>query len=111
MLIRKYDSKTVANGNIETIVTLDGISSKTRKVKRVDFEMADKLKALIWLDQVKVAEVNTAHCVECYGTATVYKAGLDLDIDLKAGQTLKVQLSNGTGSSVTDAECVITYDE
>ena len=107
----KYDAVTVDNAATTKIVELSGVANVSRKVMGVNFEMADGLLFLIWKDQILVAKGNTAHYVETYGSATVYRARIPLDETLNDGDTLTVQLYNGTGAQIANCEVGIEYDE
>ena len=111
MIKRKYGAANVTNGTSVTIVTLTGIAGKSRKVKAVYPELADKLRCQVWLNQEKIQEYNTAQACVHYGSATVFDCHSVVDVDIAQGDELSVIYYNGTGGDLTAAEAVIEFDE
>jgi hypothetical protein len=106
-----FAQENVADGTEVVIATLPGIQGKTRKVTGVNTEVKDELFLRVWLNQLKVFEQNTAHLLNVYGSASLYRAEVDLDIELVQGSELKVSLYNNSGGAVNPAQVSINYDE
>lgn len=94
---------TAAASSTQQETLLTGLASEKRTVQSINCESNADAQLTVWHENTKIIDsVETALVNDIHGLD-------DLGIELAEGETLKAEISNSGGSSIT-VQVVVVYD-